>query len=150
MMPMYMPMKVKDKVNSFLCLHNDISKNLLLTNVVAFNMLRNDDDDDDDVNLGKAIPMVLTIDGTWIQHAQYRSWSTRSSKSNIQFVGSPTVHWEGYNSSIQSVIEVNEHFMESLFDKLSNRSGCTTISHRKGLQTIMTSCCFCREPHRHH
>ena len=57
MTPMYMPMRVKDKMSSFLCLHNDISKNLLLSTIVAFIVLRNNDDDD--VNLGKAIPMAL-------------------------------------------------------------------------------------------
>ena len=77
---MDMPMKVKDKVSSFLYLYNDISKNLLLPNVVAFNMLRNNDDD---VNLGKTLPIASTTDGTWIQHAQDRSWSVSSSKSNV-------------------------------------------------------------------
>ena len=58
-----------------------------------------------------------------------------SSKLNFRFVGSPTVpHWEGHNSSIRSAIEVNEHLMESLFDKLSNRSGSISISHQQGLQ----------------
>jgi hypothetical protein len=85
-------------------------------------MLRNDDDD---AKLGKAIP----IDGTWIQHAQDQSWSASSSKSNIRFVGSSTMlYWESHNLSIQSTIEVNEHLMESLFDKLSNRS-CPTQYH---------------------
>jgi hypothetical protein len=58
-----------------------------------------------------------------------------SSKLNFRFVGSPTMpHWEGHNSSIRSAIEVNEHLMESLFDKLSNRSGPISISRRQGLQ----------------
>jgi hypothetical protein len=57
-----------------------------------------------------------------------------SSKLNFQFVGSPTMlHWEGYNSSIRSAIDVNEHLMESLFDKLSDRSGLISISHRLDL-----------------
>jgi hypothetical protein len=61
-----MPMKVKDKVShSYVC--TTTSKNLMLPNVVAFNMLRNNDDDD--VDLRKTPPMVSTIDGTWIQHA---------------------------------------------------------------------------------
>jgi len=55
---MNIPMKVKDKVISFVCLHNDISNILLLPNVVAFNMLRNNDDDDD-VNLEKTLSMAL-------------------------------------------------------------------------------------------
>jgi hypothetical protein len=71
------------------------------------------------------------------------SQSTSPSKLNFQFVGSPIVlHWEGHNSSIRSAIEVNEHLMESLFDKLSNRSCSTSISHWQGLQIIETFCCY--------
>ena len=72
-----------------------------------------------------------------------------SSKLNFRFVGSPTVpHWEGHNSSIRSAIEVNEHLMESLFDKLSNRSSSISISHRQGLQIANIFCrCFCWELH---
>jgi len=110
MTPMDTPMKVKDKVSSFLCLYNDKTKNLLLPNIRISNVLRNDSDDD----------------RVWICHEQDRSWSASSSKSNIQFVDIPTVlHCEGHNSSIWSVIEVNEHLMERLFDKISNRSGLT-------------------------
>jgi hypothetical protein len=62
-------------------------------------------------------------------------------KLNFRFVGSPIVlHWEGHNSSIRSAIEVNRHLMESLFDKFSNKSGPTSISHRQGLQIIETFC----------
>jgi hypothetical protein len=69
------------------------------------------------------------------------SQSASSSKLNFRFVGSPIVlHWEGHNLSIRSVIEVNEHLMKSLFDKLSNRSGPTSISHCEGLQIIKTFC----------
>jgi hypothetical protein len=50
------------------------------------------------------------------------------------------LYWEGHNSSIRSVIEVNEHLMERLFDKLSNRSDPTSISHWQGLQIIETFC----------
>jgi hypothetical protein len=58
------------------------------------------------------------------------SQSASPSKLNFRFVGSPIVlHWEGHNSSIRSAIEVNEHLMETLFDKLSNRSVPTSISH---------------------
>jgi hypothetical protein len=40
------------------------------------------------------------------------SQSASPSKVNFRFVGSPIVlHWEGYNSSIWSAIEVNEHLM---------------------------------------
>ena len=72
-----------------------------------------------------------------------------SSKLNFRFVGSPIVpHWEGHNSSIRSAIEVNEHLMESLFDKLSNRSGPISISHRQGLQITNIFCrYFCWELH---
>jgi hypothetical protein len=60
------------------------------------------------------------------------SQSASPSKLNFRFVGSLIVlHWEGHNSSIQSAIEVNEHLMESLFDKISNRSGPTSISYCK-------------------
>jgi hypothetical protein len=64
-----------------------------------------------------------------------------SSKLNFWFVGSPIVpHWEGHNSSIRSAIEVNEHLMESLFDKLSNRSDPISISRRQGLQITNIFC----------
>jgi hypothetical protein len=75
-----------------------------------------------------------------------------SSKLNFRFVGSPTVpHWEGHNSSIRSAIEVNEHLMESLFDKLSNRSSPISISRRQGLQITNIFCrYFWRELHCRH
>ena len=112
---MDMPMKVKDKVSLFLCPHNDKIKNLLQPNIGISNVLRKDGDDD----------------RKWIFHEQDQSQSASSSKPNIRFIGSPTVlHWEGHNSSIQSAIEVNENLMEILFDKLSNRSGPTSISRR--------------------
>jgi hypothetical protein len=58
------------------------------------------------------------------------SQSASPSKLNFRFVGSPIVfHWKGHNLSIRSAIEVNEHFIEILFDNLSNRSGPTSISH---------------------
>ena len=42
-----------------------------------------------------------------------------SSKLNFWFIGSSTVlYWEGHNLAIWSAIEVNEHLMESLFDRL--------------------------------
>ena len=65
--PMDTPMKVKDKVSSFLCLHNDKIKNLLLPNIGISNVFRNYGDDD----------------RVWICHEQDRSWSASSSKSNI-------------------------------------------------------------------
>ena len=80
------------------------------------------------------------------------SQSASSSKLNFQFIGGPTMlHLEGHNSSIRSAIAVNEHLMESLFDKLSNRSSPISISCQQGLQIIMTSCLYlCRELcHRH-
>jgi hypothetical protein len=56
------PMKVKDKVSSFLCLYNDKTKNLLLPNIDISNVLRNDGNDD----------------RVWICHEQDRSWSASS------------------------------------------------------------------------
>jgi hypothetical protein len=78
------------------------------------------------------------------------SQSVSPSKLNFRFVGSPTMlHCEGHNSSIRSAIEVNEHLMERLFDKLSNRSSPTLISCQPGLQIIVTICrCFCQELRR--
>jgi hypothetical protein len=75
------------------------------------------------------------------------SQSASSSKLNFRFVGSPTMlHCEGHKSSIWNAIEVNEHLMERLLDKISNRSGPTSISYQQGLQIIVTSYrCFCRE-----
>jgi hypothetical protein len=46
MTPMDTPMKVEDKVSSFLCLYNDKTKNLLLLNIGISNVLRNNGDDD--------------------------------------------------------------------------------------------------------
>jgi hypothetical protein len=69
------------------------------------------------------------------------SQSASPSKLNFRFAGSPIVlHWEGHNSSIRSSIEVNEHLMESLFDKISDGSGPTSISHWQGLQIIEIFC----------
>jgi hypothetical protein len=75
------------------------------------------------------------------------SQSASLSKLNFRFVGSPIVlHWEDHNSSIQSAIEVNEYLM----DKLSNRSGPTSISHWQGLQIIEAFCrYFCWVLRRH-
>ena len=80
------------------------------------------------------------------------SQSASPSKLNFQFIGDPTMlHWKGHNSSIWSAIVVNENLIESLFDKLSNRSGPISISCRQGHQ-IMKTCCryFCRELRHHH
>jgi hypothetical protein len=69
------------------------------------------------------------------------SQSASPSKLNFQVIGSPTIlHWEGHDSFIRSEFEVHEHLMESLFDKLLNRSGPTSISRRQGLQIIETFC----------
>jgi hypothetical protein len=79
------------KVCSFLCLHSDFRYN----------------------SLGSICTCHYLIVGTNV------SQSTSSSKLNFQFVGSLTVLcWKDHNLSIRSVIEVNEHLMESLFDKL--------------------------------
>ena len=80
-----MPMKVKNKVTSFPCLHNDINKNLMLLNLVSFNIHRNNDVVvvDDDVNFRETLSVVFATDGTWIHHAQDQSWSASSSKPNL-------------------------------------------------------------------
>jgi hypothetical protein len=80
------------------------------------------------------------------------SQSASPSKLNFRFIGSLIVlHWEGHNSSIRSAIEVNEHLMERLFDKLSNRSSPISISHCQCLQIIETFCrYFCRVLRRRH
>jgi hypothetical protein len=80
------------------------------------------------------------------------SQSASPSKLNYLFIGRPTLlHWEGHNSSIRSVIEVNEHLMENLLDKLSNRSCPTSISCWQGLQIIKTIYrCFCEGLRNHH
>ena len=83
-------MKVKDKVSSYLFLHNDKTKNLLLPNIGISNVLRNNGDYDRD----------------WICHEQDRSQSASPSKLNVRFAGSPTLlYFEGHKSFIQSVIE---------------------------------------------
>ena len=69
-------------------------------------------------------------------------------KLNFWFVYRLIVnHCEHHNSVIWSVIEVHELLMERLFDKLSNRSGPTSISHHHGLQIIKT---FFHCLHRRH
>jgi hypothetical protein len=107
-------MTIDYKVRSFLYLYSDFRYN----------------------SLGSIYTCHYLIIGTNV------SQSISSSKLNFWFVGSPIVlHWKGHNSSIRSAIEVNEHLMESLFD----RSGPTSISHRQGLQIIEIFCrCFCR------
>ena len=75
----------------------------------------------------------LNVGTNMSQHAS-------SSKLNFRFVGSPIVpHWEGHNSSFRSAIEVNEHLMESLFDKLSNR-GTYQVQTNLSVQTVQTNC----------
>jgi hypothetical protein len=67
------------------------------------------------------------------------SQSASPSMLNFRFVGNPiALNWEAHNSYIRSAIEVNEHLMERLFDKLSNRSGSTSISHWQDLKIIKT------------
>jgi hypothetical protein len=115
---------IDDKVSSFLHLHSDFWYN----------------------SLGSICTCHYLNIGTNM------SQSVSPSKLNFQFVGSPIMlHCEGHNSSIRSAIEINEHLMESLFDKLSNISGPTSISHWQGLQIIETFCCyFCRLLRRRH
>ena len=55
-------------------------------------------------------------------------------KLNFRFVGRLIVdHCEHHNLVIRSAIEVHELLMERLFDKISNKSGPTSISRRQGL-----------------
>jgi hypothetical protein len=79
---MFIPMKVNSKVSVFLCLHDDINKNLLLPNVDTFNVFRNEVRDD--VNMDKTLSMASVIDGAWIHYAQDRSRNVSSSKINIR------------------------------------------------------------------
>ena len=73
-------------------------------------------------------------------------------KLNFRFVGRLIVdHCERHNLVIRSAIEVHELLIERLFDKLSNKSGPTSISRRQGLQIIKTfRHCFCWELRRCH
>jgi hypothetical protein len=67
------------------------------------------------------------------------SQSASPSKLNFRFVGSPIMlHWEGHNSSIRSAIEVNEHLMESLFDKLSNITLARSPNYRHILPLFLS------------
>ena len=101
MTPMGTPVKVKDKVSSFLCLHNDKTKNLLLPNIGIPNVFRNNGDDDRE----------------WICHEQDRSQSANPSKLNIRFTGSTTLlHWECHNSFIRSEFEVDVHLIRFQMD----------------------------------
>ena len=122
--PIDTPMKVKDKMSSFTHLLSDFWYN----------------------SLGSTCTCPYLFVGTNVFQ------SASSSKSNIRFVGSPIVlQWEGRNSSIRCVIEVNEHLMENLFDKLSNRFCPTSITRWQGLQIIKTFChYFCRKLYRRH
>ena len=117
-------MKVKDKMGSFTLLLSDFWYNSLSS--------------------------ICTCPYLFVGTNVFQSAS--SSKSNIRFVGSPIVlQWEGRNSSIRCVIEVNEHLMENLFDKLSNRFCPTSITRWQGLQIIKTFChYFCRKLYRRH
>jgi hypothetical protein len=73
----------------------------------------------------------------------HQSWTFGSSAVQQCFIAKVISRPSG------SAIEVNEHLMERLFDKLLNRSGLTWISHQQGLQIIVTSCrYFCRELRR--
>jgi len=119
--PIDTPMKVKDKMSSFTHLLSDFWYN----------------------SLGSTCTCPYLFVGTNVFQ------SASSSKSNIRFVGSPIVlQWEGRNTSIRCVIEVNEHFMESLFDRISNGSCLNSISCRQDFQFIKTFCrCFYRDLH---
>jgi hypothetical protein len=91
-------------------------------------------------------PLDSTCTCRYLNVGTNLSQSASPSKLNFWFISSPIVlHWEDRNSSIRSVIEFNEHLMESLFDKVSNRSSLTSISHWQDLQIIETFChYFCQ------
>jgi hypothetical protein len=90
----------------------------------------------------KMLSMASTTNGALIHHSQEQSWSASSLKPNIRFASKSIVlHWQNHNSSIWSATEVNEHLMESLFDKIPNISSPTLIPHRQGIQIFTTSCC---------
>jgi hypothetical protein len=106
MTPMDTPMKVKDKVSSFLYLHNDNTKNWLLSNsCIISNILRNNGDDDRD---------WICHEQDWLKMQVYQSWTFGSLATRHYLIGKAT--------TIQSEFEIHEHFMESLFHKLSNGS----------------------------
>lgn len=75
-------------------MHNDINMNLVLSNVVTFNMLRNNDDDDDRV---------------WIHYAQYRYWSARlstfgSSPVRQYFIRKAITHLSGVGALDEKLV----------------------------------------------
>lgn len=70
MTPLNMSTKVKENVSSFIYLHSDISKNMLLSNVYAFNMLSNNDDNN--INFENILLIAPTTNETWIQHSHDR------------------------------------------------------------------------------
>ena len=87
-------------------------------------------------SLSSICTCLYLIEGPIVFH------SASSSKLNFRFVGRLIVnHCECHNSVIRNAIEVHELLMESLFDKLSNKSGHISISRREGLQIIKICCC---------
>ena len=80
------PMKIKNSMSSFLCLHIDISKDLLLPNVSIFNVFR--EQFEDAINLGQNFYVASVTHGKWV-HGKSRVM--KPSKHNIWFVGSPTL-----------------------------------------------------------
>jgi hypothetical protein len=81
MAPTDTSMKVKYKVSLFLCLHNDITRNWLPTNISISNILTNKDDDNDDE--------------AWIYHEQDQSHSKSPSKSNFRLIHGLTLLVDG-------------------------------------------------------
>ena len=70
--------KVKHKVSSILCLHNDISKNCCyLINVDTFNVFR--EQFEDTRHLGETSYMTSIAHRMWMHHAQDMSWGARPS-----------------------------------------------------------------------
>jgi hypothetical protein len=79
----------------------------------------------------------------WMHHAKDPSWGTRPSKQNIWFVSNTIIfYWEDHNTSIRSVFKVNENLMKSLFDKLLNIYGPTSISCIKAFKSSQQAADF--------
>lgn len=94
--------------------------------------------------------MAYTTCGMWMKHVQQSSWCANTSKINIWFDSSPIILCcEGHSSFIQSVGEVHDYLMKTLFYKLANGSDITSISCWEGLKIIIKSChCLYRRLHR--
>jgi hypothetical protein len=92
MTPMDTSRKVKHKVRSFLCLHNNISKNLLLPNVDTFNVFR--EQFEDTRNLGETSYM------TSIAHRMSNTPCPRFVLGCKTIKAEHSVRWQPSNTSL--------------------------------------------------